>query len=201
MSKMKLLKTGLYLLLIQEEEEDEIKEGGDYYLDGANRLFTPGHNFFTLSSFINKVIAYYPLKEAKELEGVPLLPTPFKKYRVGRKQKRAILDEKGVEIGVFKTGSELEAQKYCDYLNGKQFSLEDMRKAFKAGGNMGYQVCNLEYYYREQGMKIPEGEITDENEDFEDFIQSLSTQQLPKKFILGKGDTIEEQIKNGYYVY
>jgi hypothetical protein len=38
-------------------------------------------------------------------------------YRVGRKQKRAILDSNGLEVGVFKTGSESEAQRYCDYLN------------------------------------------------------------------------------------
>ena len=41
-------------------------------------------------------------------------------YRVGRKQKRAILDTNGIELGVFKTGNEKAAQDYCDYLNGKQ---------------------------------------------------------------------------------
>ncbi len=38
-------------------------------------------------------------------------------YRVGRNQRRAILDSLGHEVGIFSTGQEAEATKYCDYLN------------------------------------------------------------------------------------
>jgi hypothetical protein len=41
------------------------------------------------------------------------------KYRVGRKQKRAVLNENGQEIGIFTTGNEQAAQDYCDYLNSE----------------------------------------------------------------------------------
>ena len=37
-------------------------------------------------------------------------------FRVGRKQGRAVLDSKGIEVIVF-PNSEEQAQKYCDYLN------------------------------------------------------------------------------------
>lgn len=40
-------------------------------------------------------------------------------YRVGRKQKRAILDAQGLEVIVFAVGRENEAQEYCDFLNQK----------------------------------------------------------------------------------
>lgn len=39
--------------------------------------------------------------------------------RVGKKQKRAILDANGIEIGIFNTSSEELAQEFCDYLNMK----------------------------------------------------------------------------------
>jgi len=74
----------------------------------------------------------------------------------------------------------------------KQFSLEDMQKAFKAGEDLEYWKC----------MNTKENPINFPNTGFEeDFIQSLSTQQLPKEFHLGDGDTIKEQIKKGNYEY
>lgn len=39
-------------------------------------------------------------------------------FRLGRKQKRAILDAKGKEVIVMPRNSEKQAQMYCDYLNG-----------------------------------------------------------------------------------
>lgn len=39
--------------------------------------------------------------------------------RVGKKQKRTILDANGVEVGIFQTGSEEIAQEFCDFLNMK----------------------------------------------------------------------------------
>lgn len=39
--------------------------------------------------------------------------------RVGRKQKRAILDAYGKEVCIFHTGSEEIAQEFCDFMNLK----------------------------------------------------------------------------------
>ena len=39
-------------------------------------------------------------------------------FRLGRKQKRAILDAKGREVIIMPHNSEKQAQMYCDYLNG-----------------------------------------------------------------------------------
>jgi hypothetical protein len=41
--------------------------------------------------------------------------TPF---RIGRKQKRAILDANGIAVIIMPHNSEIQAQLYCDYLNG-----------------------------------------------------------------------------------
>lgn len=38
-------------------------------------------------------------------------------FRVGKKQKKAVLDANGIEV-VFFSNSEEQAKKYCDYLNG-----------------------------------------------------------------------------------
>jgi hypothetical protein len=39
-------------------------------------------------------------------------------FRLGRRQKRAILDAKGREVIIMPHNSEKQAQMYCDYLNG-----------------------------------------------------------------------------------
>jgi len=39
-------------------------------------------------------------------------------FRLGKKQKRAILDAKGREVIIMPHDSEKQAQMYCDYLNG-----------------------------------------------------------------------------------
>jgi hypothetical protein len=39
-------------------------------------------------------------------------------FRLGRKQKRAILDARGIEVIIMPHNSEKQAQMYCDYLNG-----------------------------------------------------------------------------------
>jgi uncharacterized protein YrzB (UPF0473 family) len=49
------------------------------------------------------------------------------KYRVGRKQGRAILfTETGEEYLVFPIGSEEACKQYCDYLNNKSYSKEEV---------------------------------------------------------------------------
>jgi len=42
------------------------------------------------------------------------------KYRIGRKQKRVILDEQGLEIAIFFKGHEELAQQTCDFLNTRK---------------------------------------------------------------------------------
>jgi len=42
----------------------------------------------------------------------------IEKYRVGRKSKRAIIDEHGTLLLVFPNGMEAEAKEYCDFKNG-----------------------------------------------------------------------------------
>ena len=39
-------------------------------------------------------------------------------FRIGKKQKRAILDANGIEVIIMPHNSELQAKLYCDYLNG-----------------------------------------------------------------------------------
>lgn len=38
-------------------------------------------------------------------------------FRVGRKQGRSVLDNKGHEVVIFPMGHELMAKNYCDFLN------------------------------------------------------------------------------------
>lgn len=39
-------------------------------------------------------------------------------FRVGRKQQRAVLDSKGLLVILMPHNSNIQAQLYCDYLNG-----------------------------------------------------------------------------------
>ena len=40
-------------------------------------------------------------------------------FRLGKNQKRAILDANGKEVIIMPHNSETQAQMYCDYLNGQ----------------------------------------------------------------------------------
>ena len=71
------------------------------------------------------------------------------KYRVGRKQKRVILDENGNEIAICHKGKEEVAQQICDLLNelglfSKNESLhlvvESPQEAFDRGYTAGLNV-------------------------------------------------------------
>jgi hypothetical protein len=42
-------------------------------------------------------------------------------FRVGKKQKRAVLDAKGLEVVIFREGCEEMAQDYCNFLNDAPF--------------------------------------------------------------------------------
>ena len=53
------------------------------------------------------------------------------KYRVGRKQKRALLDDKGCEVGLFKKGKEDLAKNVCELLNQDQTCVVKQRELLK----------------------------------------------------------------------
>jgi phosphoserine phosphatase len=46
-----------------------------------------------------------------------LAPVFIPPFRVGRKQMRAVLDAKGMEVVIFPKGLESYAQEYADFLN------------------------------------------------------------------------------------
>lgn len=72
------------------------------------------------------------------------------KYRVGRKQGRAILEiETGKEFLLFPVGREEDAQEYCDYLNYKKDKVDEyisselgkyMRFAFVLGAAISWEI-------------------------------------------------------------
>src|SRR5690606_32927941 len=181
---MKLIQTKDYLLLI--DEEAEIKEGGKLsfyknnhgseilcisYLSKTGVVFhkldvDPVEEYGSieggltpLKENISKIIAYYPLtKEAKELD-LPLLP-PF--------EDNFDLKQEIIRWYDSKSGTTLINDPSLNTLvdkaqsSNKQFSLEDMKKALSEA-----------FKVSQDGYQITADEI----------IQSLFTQQLPKKFI------------------
>ena len=190
---MKLLQTNTYLLLI--DEEAEIQKGDLMYdnhlvgLCNCTKVVNKLPYSYT-SSFLNvdKVIAYYPLNsEAKELD-LLLLPNPFKSNY--KHPFYALLSA----IDILKSDGFDER---CDVLvhleetknfiqnvmQSKQFNLEDINKAIA----FGFGICRKE-------------DRAPFNLEIIEFIQSLSTQQLPKEFVISdKFSTFEENIKNGKY--
>lgn len=178
---MKLIQLKKYLLLI--DEEAEINKG-----DIAIHDFGMGYDLEipcdkdNLKSNTRKlVIAYYPLtKEAEELD-LPLLPDPFEdsfditswakdEHKYNHRSIHELSFILGCEVGYKAAQS-------------KQFSLEDMKKAYDIGASDGYRRCEGNNYYPD--TDIPNDDNADRNfeEDRKEFIQSLSTQQLPKEFI------------------
>jgi len=59
------------------------------------------------------------LKGDRDRQGVLIsdLKNAIPPFRVGKKQKRTILDSTGHELGIFTTGQEKIAQLFCDFLN------------------------------------------------------------------------------------
>jgi hypothetical protein len=154
----KLIQNKDYLLLI--DEEVEIKE--NYFLLDNEYIYKGGADMANESA--KKIVSYYPLtKEFKELD-LPLLPNPFEgegierlalEWFVGCNKKDIIFDLGWMAI--FEAGYKTA--------QSKQFSLEDMKKAYLLGSN-----------YANAGYPA--------NKDVEiEFKQLLSTQQLPKEFI------------------
>lgn len=88
-------------------------------------------------------------------------------------------------------------------LQPKQFTLEDVKKAIEMARQLSEHGIVDEEYDIENLLGYTEADTTRIKVKYstEEIIQSLSIQQLPKEFTLGKGDTLEEQIKNGHYEY
>lgn len=175
----KLIKTTDYLLLIDEKAEIYL---GDYILlINTNPHITKCVNteVHALADW-RKIIAYYPLtKEAKELD-LPLLPNPFETidYKFDRELFNPLIAPivekiRKVDYSLFLSiGGELYNVFLKQYkaAQTKQFSLEDIKKAF----GEGHDSARKKSSYKNNGTY---------KEDLDKFIQSLITQQLPKEFI------------------
>jgi hypothetical protein len=180
---MKLIKTNDYLLLI--DEKAEIVGGGYFYrkagtdsmVEGVDRA-GPGELIYGYP----EIVGYYPLtKEAKELD-LPLLPKFDKGVDIEKlaieKYPRQIKSIQGAREEGFIAG-------YKAAQSDKQFSLEDVKRI---------SYC-LRTGFDLNGDRIISNEVEDLIVEL-----SLSTQQLPKEFIISdKFSTFEENIKNGEY--
>ena len=178
---MKLIQIKDYLLLI--DEEAEIKPE-DYIIhdtvEGVVEANDEWHYRGEKDDYWNKVIAYYPLtKEAKELD-LLLLPNPFKEgidiEKLAKEHGNLYVNQREKELGYLS---------FCEGYKAaqpKQFSLEDMINAFDEGTNVGALSESLSGEYDSYEEMENADEYFDESR--ETFIQSLSTQQLPKEFVI-----------------
>jgi len=91
----------------EQKAAEKYPEGSAGYLDKRAGYIAAMED--AENAFLENLIEELPSLQIKSF-------TP--PFRVGRAQKRAILDSEGKEVGVFKTGSEEMAQIFCDYLNG-----------------------------------------------------------------------------------
>ena len=160
---MKLLNTGVYLLLI--DEEAEIEEGMITLYENLNIV---NENFKEVYSdsdcfmkhYNIKILAYLPLtKEAKELD-LPLLPPFENNFDLKQEIIRWYHSNSGITLinDPFLNG-------IVDKVQSKQFSLADVKKAI------------------EMAQTPIETGIGDYYPNTSEIIQSLSTQQLPVSFI------------------
>lgn len=167
---MKLVKTDLYLLLI--DEEAEIQKGDLMYdnhlvgLCNCTKVVNKLPYSYT-SSFLNvdKVIAYYPLtKEAKELD-LPKLP-PFKEVIPNSEYEEGMFGYTDTEVRVAQNAFK-EGYKAAQ---SKQYSLEDIEQIL-------FDYDNVDWSKREHKKAT-----IMMKEWLKEKIQSLSTQRLPKEF-------------------
>ena len=194
---MKLINNDIYLLLIDAEAEI-------MYNDLCYDIYgSPGYNNIKYvirclrsandsywNKHTSKIIAYRKLNsEAKELD-LPLLPPFEREIDINEIAKQRAIDRKWHpnSMETRRVGNEIiEAVKYgYEIAQSKQFSLDDMKKAIEMA---------REYEFIRFGGGDIESKYTEE-----EIIQSLSTQQLPKEFVISdKFSTFEENIKNGKY--
>lgn len=160
--KTKLIKTDLYLLLADEEAEIS-KTGTLIYENDTNLINITGVDYEP-QGLDSKIIAYYPLKEAEELD-LPLLP-PFKEDEFS-KYYQIVFDY--VNSGIRNFGAMMALFKLKGIAQSKQFSLEDVEKAIEMA---------REYEFVRFGGGETEDKYTEE-----EIIKLLTTQKLPKFFI------------------
>lgn len=176
---MKLLNTESYLLLIYEEAE--IKEK-DYFVNTIQKEVYHNNikNYNVDKEYLKLIIAYYPLsKEAKELD-LPLLP-PFeenidvKALKLGLKEYPYRDINNDLALGGFIRGYKAAQSK-------QSFSLEDIKKAIEMAKTL---VDGKQEFEIENILGSSDGTYgISEKYTEEEIIQSLSTQQLPKEFVL-----------------
>lgn len=163
-----------YVLLIDEEAEIKVNDlclidhnvgiSTGYEILVCEEVEKDGWYHFTdfKTGRCSKIIAYHPLNSETEELDLPLLPNPF---------------EENIEIlwsdfnKNHNRNCPLSKEQFVRAINykatqSKQFSLEDMKKAFEAG----------EARWGTDGL-------IDSEPSFGEFIQSLSTQKLPSEFI------------------
>lgn len=178
---MKLVKSYGYLLLI--DEGAEINEPCYVVMENSiHPLYLDG-NISKKSQLLDKVwklvIAYRKLNEEDKELDLPELP-PFEDVDIEKialdwfvkADKQDIIFDLGW-IKIFEAG-------YKAAQSNKQFTLEDMKKAIEMAREMD---CSNYDYYGYCKKTYTEEEI----------IQSLSTQQLPKEFIMKKEPIYEEK--------
>lgn len=163
---MKLIQIKDYLLLIDEEV---VCKTGELYLTSIlNRIIPKCKGVIQAG---DKIIAYLPINsEAKELEGLPLLP-PFE-------------NDNGLEKSLNKYIKDLHSQEECiGFIDGYkaaqkskgQYSLEDIK------------VIAIKFAEHCKSLELLGNHVTNYEELYDDSIkeigiQSLSNQQLPKSF-------------------
>lgn len=161
---MKILSNNMYLLLIDEEAEI----GFSYYIDDIGEIrksITDDKDYWSVRDEYHKIIAYYPLtKEAKELD-LPLLPNPFKDTIPNSGYEEGMFGYTDTEVRVAQNAFQ---EGYKAAQSKGQYSLGDIKRAI-----------NFDKYHYEYGNII----ASKNDEEIENFIQSLSTQKLPKEFI------------------
>lgn len=193
---MKILKTDMYLLLI--DEEAKIKEGDYIYVPDSYSTFSDNYSpekicikgKETWILKIKKIIAYRKLNsEAEELD-LPSLP-PFEEDNIEKlalEEVTKISKKQFLSLGTLANIGDGFILGYKAAQAKGKYSLEDMKKAIKMA-QKGYDE------FGESGFLRHVREHTET-----EIIQSLSTQQLPKEFVISdKFSTFEENIKNGKY--
>ena len=182
MKDLELVYTKEYVLLI--DKRAEIKEGNIAIHD-----FGMGYDLEipcdkdNLNSNTRKlVVAYHPLtKEAKELD-LPLLPNPFKE----------VVDVEKLACTKYnvKDGIRDYDERYYNTINIAK--AESFIEGYKASQSKQLELLKRAIQLASDAENIEEVE--------REIIQSLSTQQLPKEFIISyKFSTFEENIKYGEY--
>jgi len=143
----------------EQKAAEKYPEGSAGYLDKRAGYIAAMED--AENAFLENLIEELPSLQIKSF-------TP--PFRVGRAQKRAILDSEGKEVGVFKTGSEEMAQIFCDYLNGANqlpgveewVSVKDELPPF--GERLWFRGV---VSWKKETVKHFEDELTTKNEELE----------------------------------